>query len=122
MKKGLKDILKSILLESKNWCEYMNKPEIVNVEKLEKGRDMSVGNTSYLRYMDEPCLLDARKADIKTMEMLGISKLNPLYLLEVSKHYFDYIYAKVIKVPSIMPAKTRSGSITNKKTLKEFIK
>ena len=46
------------------------------------------GYTSYLRYMAEPCLINAQKADIRNMELLGFSKLNPTYLIERIKQYF----------------------------------
>lgn len=47
------------------------------------------GYTSYLRYMVEPCTIDAKECDIQNMEMLGVSKFNPLYIFEMIINYFS---------------------------------
>ena len=37
--------------------------------------------TTYYRSQMEPCLVDADKYDLRNMELLGFSKINPLYLV-----------------------------------------
>ena len=59
---------------------------------LEKKQIVHGGYTSYYRYLVEPCLVDAQKCDIRNMELLGFSKLNPYYLLEKVKRYFSRKY------------------------------
>ena len=43
----------------------------------------------YLRYMSEPCTINVRERDIQTMELLDVSRLNPLYILERIKYYIS---------------------------------
>jgi hypothetical protein len=56
-------------------------------DSAEKETPIIGGYTSYLRYGSEPCIVNARECDIQIMELLDVSRLNPLYILEKIKYY-----------------------------------
>jgi len=58
-------------------------------DSAEKETPIIGGYTSYLRYENEPCIVNSRGCDIQTMELLGFSRLNPLYILEKIKYYIS---------------------------------
>jgi len=88
--------LKRILIESKHWLKDENRFSAINCTKLrrEQNKCEIVGYSSYLRNSVEPCGVNARNADIQTMEILGISKMNPIYNFEKIKSFFDYILSR----------------------------
>ena len=53
------------------------------------GKQVIGSYTTFYRAQMEPYLVSSRKADIATMELLGFSKINPLYLFEKIKDFYN---------------------------------